>query len=88
MQRWQEQKEQKLIEFLRCMRTFGKMSEVWTALSGMQPENSPGHVAYTKKTAAMYTWMEEDCRTQFDKAGHKELRLKAANDYGSCCHRL
>jgi hypothetical protein len=82
MRRWQEQAEQKLIEFLRCMTTFATMSDVWTSLSNMQPDNSPGHVAYARKTAAMYARMEKDCEKRFDDAGYKELRLKARDDYG------
>jgi len=84
MTRWLEHLEQKLSELLRCMRSFGKMSEVWTKLSQLQPDNSPGHIAYAKKTAAMYGRMEKECQDRFDEAngGHNDLRLKVSNSYG------
>ena len=82
MQRWQEQTEVKLIEFLRCMQTYNKMAAVWTLLSQMQPDNLAGHAAYAKRTAGMYKRMEKECEKKFDEAGHKELRLSARNNYG------
>jgi hypothetical protein len=59
------------------------MREVWANLSLTQPPDSPGHVAYAKKKAAMYARMEMEAEARFDKAGFRELRLKAANDYGA-----
>ncbi|KAJ7930322.1 hypothetical protein B0H13DRAFT_1858952 [Mycena leptocephala] len=37
MQRWQEQKEQKLVELLRTVRSFVKMQHVWTQLADHLP---------------------------------------------------
>jgi hypothetical protein len=42
MQRWKEQKEQKLAELLRTNRSFLKMEATWTALA------TAGHRAYAR----------------------------------------
>jgi len=81
MYRWREQFEQKLAEFLRCTCAFGKMKEVWAALTKLQPPNSPGHIAYTRKKSDMYARLEKESEKRFDSVGYRELRLKAANDY-------
>jgi hypothetical protein len=83
MRRWQEQIEQKLAEFLRCIRSFGKMKDGWTKLAFSQSPDLPGHVAYAKKTADMYARMERDAERRLDDAGYNGLRLKATNDYGA-----
>jgi hypothetical protein len=78
MQRWQEQVEVKLAEFLRHGRSCAKMTAIWTELSKSQPENLPGHVAYAKQRAAMYARMQKECEDSFDNAGYKDLRLRIA----------
>lgn len=54
VQRWQEQTELKLAEILRTIRTFRKMSSVWSGLSETQPPDRRGTSAYAKQKAAMY----------------------------------
>jgi hypothetical protein len=83
MLRWQEQVEQKLAEFLRCIRSFGRMKDVWTKLSLSQRPDLPGHVAYARRTADMYARLQEDAEKRLDGAGYRDLRLKATNDYGA-----
>jgi hypothetical protein len=83
MRRWQEQVEQKLAEFLTCIRSFGRMKDVWAKLSLSQPPDLPGHVAYARRTADMYARLEREAEKQLDRAGYRDLRLKATNDYGA-----
>jgi hypothetical protein len=59
------------------------MKYVWTELSQSQPPDSPGHVAYAKKTSDMYARMESEAEKRFDSAGYRELRGNATNDYGA-----
>jgi hypothetical protein len=73
MQRWQEQVEQKEAELLRIIRSFDKMKETWTALSLIQANHLPGHVAYAKKKASMFEAMENDCKKKLEGAGYKHL---------------
>lgn len=67
MQRWQEELEIKQAEFLRCIRSFGRMKEIWTALSNRA--TSIGLVAYAKQKAAMYSKMEIQCRNKLQVTG-------------------
>ncbi|KAJ7069033.1 hypothetical protein B0H15DRAFT_925884 [Mycena belliarum] len=78
MQRWQEQKEQKLVELLRTIRSFAKMEWVWTQLS-FQVANKPGHAAYARQKAGMYSRRAEEARTMIRDAGHTELLSPTAN---------
>jgi hypothetical protein len=73
MERWQEQVEQKLAEFLRIIRSFGKMKEVWTDMSQNQPTDLPGHMAYAREKAHMYERMEYDARKKLEEMGYKHL---------------
>ncbi|KAJ7788052.1 hypothetical protein B0H14DRAFT_2628674 [Mycena olivaceomarginata] len=52
MQRWQEQKEQKLAELLWTNRSFLKMEATWTALASESA--IAGHRAYARQKAATY----------------------------------
>ncbi|KAJ6514501.1 hypothetical protein C8R47DRAFT_1190566 [Mycena vitilis] len=79
MQRWQEQKEQKLVELLRTIRSFAKMQEVWTRLGHSHLANQPGHAAYARQKASMYERRAEEARTLARRGGHEELLLPTAN---------
>src|SRR5215471_8085830 len=73
MQRWQEQVEQKLAELLRTIRSFGKMKDIWSQLSSMQPNTLPGHIAYANRQSAMYARLESDSKKKLGEAGYKRL---------------
>ncbi|KAF8195334.1 hypothetical protein K438DRAFT_1760990 [Mycena galopus ATCC 62051] len=60
MQQWQEQKEQKLVELLRTVRSFLKMQQVWTQLGNEHSSNQPGHAAYARQKTAMYQRRTEE----------------------------
>ena len=75
MQRWQEQVEQKLAEFLRVIRSFKKMTQVWSELSLLWTGHSDGHIAYARQKADMYARMENDCKMKLDEAGYMHVRL-------------
>jgi hypothetical protein len=79
MQRWQEQKEQKLVELLRTVRSFTKMQHVWTQLADHHCANQPGHTAYARKKAAMYDRRAEDARGLVRLGGYDELLSPTAN---------
>jgi hypothetical protein len=55
MERWREQWEIKLAEFIRCSQLFRTMAEAWTTLSERQ--ESKVFEVYARKTAAMYRRM-------------------------------
>ncbi|KAF8074505.1 hypothetical protein FPV67DRAFT_1725303 [Lyophyllum atratum] len=76
MQRWQEEWEVKQAEFMRCIRTFKMMSDVWSKLASTISASSPGHVAYAKKKSAMYREMELFARKKFISVGYGD-RLSA-----------
>ncbi|KAJ7683159.1 hypothetical protein B0H14DRAFT_2654984 [Mycena olivaceomarginata] len=63
MQRWQEQKEQKLIELLRTVRRYLKMQQVWTQLAD-------GHAAYATQKAAMYQRRTEETQKLVQVGGY------------------
>jgi len=67
MQHWQEEWEIKQADFLRCIRTFSTMSDVWKALS---EDNLNGKAAYAKKKSAIFKAMESEARLKLAKAGH------------------
>ncbi|KAF7372608.1 CxC2 domain-containing protein [Mycena venus] len=64
MQRWQEQKEQKLIELLRTVRSFFKMQQVWTQLANGHSSNQPGHAAYARQKSSNVSAAHGGC-TEF-----------------------
>lgn len=74
MQRWQEEWERKQAEFMRCIRSFGKMSEVWTALS--MSSISEGHASYARKKSAMFLRMKRVAQAKFDSAGYTNRVLQ------------
>jgi len=59
------------------------MEDVWAELSLSQPPGLPGHVAYARRTAAMYARLEGEAEKRLDGAGYRDLRLKATDDYGA-----
>jgi hypothetical protein len=79
MQRWQEQKEQKLVELLRTIRSFFKMQQVWTELANEHSSNQPGHAAYARQEAAMYQRRVEEAQKLVRIGGHGFLLEPTAN---------
>jgi hypothetical protein len=85
MQRWQEEWERKVIEFLRCIRYFRKMSGVWMALASRSQSTSTnlsdlaiqGKVAYAKKTANRFHQLHSTACSILGQAG---AGYKALND--------
>jgi hypothetical protein len=78
MERWREEWEAKQADFLRCIRTFGKMADVWQTLSMPEPEGhskaeEAGRIAYAKKKSAMFREMERHAKDTFRGAGYGEL---------------
>jgi hypothetical protein len=73
MDRWHEQLEIKQAEFLRCIRSFNRMKEVWNLLAEQQPHEKPGHQAYARQKSAMYKHMENDGREKLKAAGYGAL---------------
>ncbi|RXW19693.1 hypothetical protein EST38_g6158 [Candolleomyces aberdarensis] len=63
MERWREQWEVKLVEFLRCIRSFDTMSQTWTTLATRQSSSS--YAAFARKKALMYKQMAGDVQTAF-----------------------
>ncbi|KAJ6616904.1 hypothetical protein B0H10DRAFT_1914835 [Mycena sp. CBHHK59/15] len=78
MQRWQEQKEQKLVELLRTIRSFVKMQSIWSQL-GDSHANQPGHAAYARQKAWMYERRAEDARKLIRLGGYQALLSPKAN---------
>ncbi|KAJ7857939.1 hypothetical protein B0H14DRAFT_3135672 [Mycena olivaceomarginata] len=79
MQRWQEQKEQKLVELLRTIRSFLKMQQVWTQLADAHSSSQPGHTAYARQKAAMYHVRAEEAKKLLRVGGYGFLLEPAAN---------
>ncbi|KAJ7501520.1 hypothetical protein B0H11DRAFT_2224403 [Mycena galericulata] len=69
MDRFQEQKELKLSEFLRCIISFRTNAEIWTAMS--LTATDPGFPEYAKQTAYMWTSLVEQCERHLVMAGCK-----------------
>ena len=74
MQRWQEEWERKQAEFMRCIRSYDKMSNVWAELSKASP--SQGHAAYTCKKSAMFSRMKQIAQAKFNAAGYANRALQ------------
>jgi hypothetical protein len=70
MERWREQWEIKLIEFLRCIRSFSTMADTWTALATKQQSKS--HQAYAKKSASMYLGLRAEVEAALITCQKKE----------------
>ncbi|KAF8136900.1 hypothetical protein K438DRAFT_2120611 [Mycena galopus ATCC 62051] len=79
MQRWQEQKEQKIVELLRTVRSFLKMQQVWTQLGNEHSSNQPGHAAYARQKAAMFQRHTEEAQRLVRVGGYRFLLEPAAN---------
>jgi hypothetical protein len=86
MERWREEWEAKQADFLRCIRTFSKMADVWQTLSAheLEPERSSdfkldayktlaGRIAYAKQKSAIFREMERHAKDTFRSAGYSEL---------------
>jgi hypothetical protein len=79
MQHWQEQGEQKLVELLRTMRSFGKMQWVWAQLAEKQPSDQRGPIAYARQKAAMYDRRRLEARNLVKAGGYGHLLQETAN---------
>ncbi|KAJ7749001.1 hypothetical protein B0H14DRAFT_3603870, partial [Mycena olivaceomarginata] len=77
MQRWQEQKEQKLAELLRTNRSFLKMEATWSALAS--DSATAGHRAYARQKAATYQTRAQQAQNFITRAGYGKLLTKSAN---------
>ncbi|KAJ7794468.1 hypothetical protein B0H14DRAFT_3496992 [Mycena olivaceomarginata] len=77
MQRWQEQKEQKLAELLQTNRSFLKMEATWTALAS--DSATAGHRAYARQKAATYRTRAQQAQNFVTRAGYGELLTESAN---------
>ena len=78
MQRWQEEVEIRQADFLRCIRAFGSLSAKWNQLAEMNKQ-SPGRVAYAKKTSAWYAVLQKKAKDLFCSAGYK-ARMEQCDD--------
>ena len=74
MQRWQEEWERKQAEFMRCIRSYDKMSDVWADLS--KSSASQGHAAYARKKSAMFSRMKQIAQAKFNAAGYSNRALQ------------
>ncbi|KAJ6569839.1 hypothetical protein DFH09DRAFT_1080569 [Mycena vulgaris] len=78
MQRWKEQKEQKLVELLWTIRSHVKMQSVWSQL-GDSHANQPGHATYARQKAWMYERWAEDARNLVRLGRYQALLSLTAN---------
>ncbi|TEB21039.1 hypothetical protein FA13DRAFT_1834789 [Coprinellus micaceus] len=69
MIRWQEEWERKLIEFLRTIRHYDKMADVWESLAGSS-RSSPGKAAVAMKASRRYLELGRRCDNIFRQAGY------------------
>jgi hypothetical protein len=67
--RWQEEWERKLIEFLRTIRHYDKMADVWESLA-TSADSSPGKAAVAMKTSKRYLELSRRCEDVFRQAGY------------------
>ncbi|KAJ7711700.1 hypothetical protein B0H16DRAFT_1744912 [Mycena metata] len=70
MDRFQEQVEIKLAEFLRCLAAFDFNTRAWNHLGGM-PDQKPGYAERANETAHMWARLTEQCREHLISAGFK-----------------
>ena len=63
MERWREQWEIKLVEFVRCVDSFSKMAETWAALA--EGSTTPARAAYAHKKAATYHQLRFEVEASF-----------------------
>ncbi|TFK35116.1 hypothetical protein BDQ12DRAFT_726248 [Crucibulum laeve] len=74
MQRWLEEWEIKQADFMRCIRSFSKMHEVWTELATRN--SNVGHITYAKQKVVMYATMEREAKHRFALVGYGDRILK------------
>ncbi|KAJ6607969.1 hypothetical protein B0H10DRAFT_2304322 [Mycena sp. CBHHK59/15] len=70
MDRFQEQVEIKLAEFLRCLASFDFNEQAWAKMSA-NSDRGPGFVERAKETAHMWKRLAEQCRAHLTLAGYK-----------------
>jgi hypothetical protein len=71
MERWREEWEIKQADFLRCIRSFNKMSCVWDEMA--RNSTKVGKCAYAKHKSALFKEMEQHARKLFNDAGYGHL---------------
>ncbi|KDR81111.1 hypothetical protein GALMADRAFT_136164 [Galerina marginata CBS 339.88] len=71
MERWREEWEIKQADFLRCIRSFNKMSSVWEEMARESIEG--GKRAYAKHKSALFKEMERHAKKLFSDAGYGHL---------------
>lgn len=78
--RWREEHERKQAQFMRCIRSFAKMSAIWDKL-GQLNAGHPGRVAHAAKTAANYAKLEHDAKQRFRACGysHRVDSMESSN---------
>jgi hypothetical protein len=69
MDRFQEQIEVKLAEFLRCSLSFRSNTDIWTTLSSKITD--PGFPEFARQTADMWTRLADQCELHIAMAGYK-----------------
>ncbi|KAJ6521770.1 hypothetical protein DFH09DRAFT_1330882 [Mycena vulgaris] len=68
MDRFQEQLEIKIAEFLRCIASFDFNAQVWTKMSANE---QPGFQEQAKETAYMWMTLGDQCRKHLKMAGYQ-----------------
>lgn len=71
MNRWREEYERKQAQFMRCIRSFGRMAQIWMQLAENSEHANPGYGAHARKTASRYQKLYCDARRRFSAAGYK-----------------
>ncbi|KAK0457624.1 hypothetical protein IW261DRAFT_1430688 [Armillaria novae-zelandiae] len=71
--RWLEQWEIKIAEFLRCIMSFDKYAETWAQLA-TKPKNRdrPGYEAYAREKVHMYSSFAKRARLEFINLGYEK----------------
>lgn len=67
MMRWLEEFELKHVEFMRSIKSFEKMSSVWSILASKS--SSPANSALARKQAAIYETLRADASHWFRQTG-------------------
>ncbi|KAJ7805044.1 hypothetical protein B0H14DRAFT_3485622 [Mycena olivaceomarginata] len=70
MDRFQEQMEIKLTEFLRCLTTFQFNERAWIQMS-KNSDLGPGFAEWAKGTAQMWKQLSDQCQTYLTMAGYR-----------------
>jgi hypothetical protein len=70
MERWQEQFEIKHAEFMRCIKTFQSLKDIWNTLA-INGSRGPeiGSTAFARRQSAMFAQMENECREHYKAIG-------------------